>query len=561
MSQRRKEEIKKRKRAFWLRLGIVGVIVLLLAGLLSYYKFFRRVQPEDFIPENPITFLLIDINPDSAQNDSLEKLAINLGDEDIFERYIEGQFFQGISKDNLKIEEEDLKSWLGDKLVISKVRLKGDPQSKSAHVVEINNVVKAKDILGSINENIKKRGSVVSAEEFRGIDIVYIESSQEASAAYAFYDDYLLLSEDPAGIKMMVDTAIGRNKSLDSDRIYRRVKRKLKGDDFVVFAFLDLVESLREVTQLSDQIDIPFLGQIPTDTRFNLGIVFKAQDDGVRMQTLLGGENESYEKKKGFKPNLASTVPANAAFYWEGQDVQSFVERLLVSQEKGLNESDREAKIELLKRGLSLQFGIDLDKDLFDSLDGRYGLVLFPEKEEKGLSAGLILTRKEGEEVEDNMKKLEELAVQEINDKLIKEGEGNVSFINQTYKNTTFRFAKLPDSIKVDIYYAVLSDKIIFATGPNALSSLIDASTGSSSDALADSTTFNKTYQKIDSKKATRLVYLNMPNTFTWLDSFGYIEYDTLQDEYRRLRGVGFLSQNSNEGGWAEGFLSVKEDK
>lgn len=559
MSQRRKEEIKRKKKAFRLRLGIVAVVVLLLVGLVTYYKYFRRLQPEGFIPENPISFLLIDINPDSEQNASLDELADNLGDEEIFKKYIEGQFFRGISKDNLKIEEDDLKSWLGEQLVISKVRLGSGQESKSTHVVDVKNVVKAKDVLGTVNENVKRRGNVVNTEEFRGIDIIHVTGGQR-DLAYAFYENYLLFSEDPTGIKMMVDTAIGRNKSLASDRVYRRVKRKLKGDDFVVFAFLDLVESLREITKLSDQIDIPFLGNISTDTRFNMGIVFQAQPDGVRMTTLLGGENEPYEKKKGFKPNLTSSAPADAAFYWEGQEIQSLIERLLVSQEKKLSQADREAKIELLKRGISLQFGLDLDKDIFDVLEGRYALVFFPEKEEKGLSAGLVLSKEEGKSVEDNMKKLEQLAAQEINDKLVKEGEGEVSFISQTYKNTSYRLAKLPASVKVDIYYAILSDKIIIATGPKALGGLIDAAADTSDDVLANNKTFLNTYQEIDSKKATRLIYLNLPRAFTWLDSFGYLEYDSLQDEYRRLRGVGFLNQRSSEGGWAEGFLSVKED-
>lgn len=528
-----------------------------MAGLFSYYKFFRKIKPENFIPENPITFLLIDINPDSEQNNSLDELAANLGDEDIFKKYLEGQFFQGISEDNLKIEEDDLKSWLGEKLVVSKIRV-GDKESKSAHVIGVKNMVKARDILGTINENIKKRGSVVSTEEFRNVNIVYIEGSQE-DMAYAFYEDFLLFSEDPAGIKVMVDTAIGRNKSLASDRIYRRIKRKLKGDDFVVFAFVDLLESLREITKISDQISIPYLGQISTDARFNLGIVFQAQGDGIKMRTLLGGENESYEKKKGFKPNLASVVPDNTALYWEGQEVQSLVERLLVSQEGEQSQVDREAKIELLKRGISLQFGLDLDEDVFNMLEGRYALALFPEKEEKGISAGLVLNRKKGESAEDNLKRLEELALEEINDKLVEEGEGKVSFINQTYKNTPYRLARLPESIKIDIYYAVLDDKIIIATGLKALSSLINAAEGTSGDVLADDKIFDDTYKKIDSKEATRLIYLNTPNAFTWLDSFGYLEYNTLSDEYRRLRGVGFLSQHSNEGGWAEGFLSVKE--
>ncbi|MBU1178197.1 DUF3352 domain-containing protein [Patescibacteria group bacterium] len=558
MSQRRRNEIKRKKKKFWLRLGIMTVAVLLVVGLISYYKFFRRLKPENFIPENPITFLLIDINPNSEQNNALDKLAINLGDEEIFKRYIEGQFFRGISKDNLKIEEGDLKSWLGEKLVISKVKL-SSRENKSAHVVEIKNLVKAKDILGTINENVKKRGSVVSTEEFRGTEIVYIESSQEGMA-YAFYENFLLFSEDPAGIKMMIDTVIGRNKSLSSDRVYRRIKRKLKGDDFTVFAFVDLVESLREVTELSDQINIPFLGQISSDSRFNMGIVFKARDNGIQMTTLLGGDNESYEKKKDFKPDLANSVPANTAFYWEGQEIQSLAERLLVSSEEGLSQEEREAKIELLKKGISLQLGLDLDKDIFTMLEGRYGLAIFPEKEEKGLSAGLILAREKREEAEDKMKKLEELAVREINDKIVKEGEGQVGFIDQTYKNVPYRLAKLPASIKVDIYYAVLTDKIIIATGPKAFGSLVDAAEGTTRDVLAENEIFRNTYQEINSEKATRLVYLNLPHSLTWLDNFNYLEYDTLQDEYRRLRGVGFLSQSSNEGGWAEGFLSVKED-
>src|SRR3989339_2065967 len=171
MSQRRREEIKKQKRTSWLRFGVIALAVLIIAGVLIHYKFLQKTQPEDFIPENPITFLLIDINPDSEQNIALEKLAVNLGDEKIFQRYIEDQFFQGLSEENLKIEEEELKSWLGDQLAISKIKL-GSQETRSAHVVEVKNIDKIKELLGTVNENARRRGSIVNTEEFRGAEIV-----------------------------------------------------------------------------------------------------------------------------------------------------------------------------------------------------------------------------------------------------------------------------------------------------------------------------------------------------------------------------------------------------
>jgi hypothetical protein len=558
VSKRRKEEKKKRKRSVLVQLGVVCCVVLVVVGVLAYQKFVRGVKPEDFIPENPVAFLLIDINPDSEQNVALEKLAVNLGNENIFREYIESQFFQGISKDNLKINEEDLKSWLGEKLVISRIELSSQ-EDRSAHVVEVKNVEKAKEVLSVINENIKRRGSVVGFEDFRDVNIVFIEGQEDI--AYAFYDDFLLVSEDPAGIKTMIDTISGKNRSLSSDRIYNRLKRKLKGEKHVVFAFFDLVKSLRYVSKFGSQLDVSFIDKIASEARMNLGAVFTARENGVEVNVLLGGNGESYgQKKKGFEPGLASKVPAGIVAYVEGQEFKSFVERLFAGQGEDLSEEDVKAKAEIVKRGINLQFGLDLDEDVFDMFGGRYGFVLFPFKEGKGFSAGIILDRDESVDAEEKLKKIEEIVLGEINNKLIRNEEEKVTFFDREYKGQKYRLAKLPDSIRLDIYYTVLPTKVIVATTKTALTSLIDSVSFKASETLVQNSRFKKTYKEIKSKDTARLIFVDIDNLFELLDKFEYLKYSTLKDEFRRMESLGFLSRYSSEGGWADGFLLVREE-
>ena len=555
MSQRRREEIKQKKRSRWLRWGIVTAAILILAGVFVYYKFLQKTNPENFIPENPITFLLIDINPDSQQNTALEKLATNLGDEEIFKNFIEGQFFRGLSKDNLKIEEEELKSWLGDRLVISKIKL-GSQESRSAHIIDVKNIGKIKELLGIVNESARKHGSVVSAEEFRGTEIVSLAGNE--GIAYALYDNFLLVSEDATGVKTMVDTVLGRNKSLANDKVYRRIKRGLRGDKFITFAFVDLVESLKLLAGYSNQLDLSFLDRVASGSRFNMGAVFTAENNGVAVKTLLGGDNESNERKKGFEPNLASAIPAGVTAYIEGQEFPALVERLLAGQGEGLSKEDIEAKAEMVKRGIALQYDLDLDEDLFTMLSGQYGFVLFPFKETKGISAGLVLDINKDKNAVEKMKKIEDLVEKEINDKLIKEDDQDINFVDRDYKDKKYRFAKLPDEIKLDIYYAVLPDKIVIATGKTALTKLIDSASGSTEEVLAEDNNFRTTYQEINSKDANRLIYVDLPQAFEWLDKFEYYQYTSLDDKYRHLQGVGFLSQRSRKGGGSDGYLSVE---
>jgi len=558
MSQTQKEERQSLKTKSIVKWSAIFIVIVLIAAFIAYQLFYKKIEAENFVPENPTSLMLIDINPDSEQNLSLDKLAMNLGNENIFSDYLEGQFFQGISPENLKLDTQDLKSWLGDKLVISKIKL-SNLEDRSAHIVEVKNIEKAKEVLGAINENIKKKGSVVTNEEFRHIGINFIEG--ENNVAYALYDNFLLVSEDPAGIKMMIDTRTGRNKSLLSDKVYKKLRKKLKADDFVVFTFIDVISTLKYISGLSPQIDFSFIDRVASSGRINVGAVFTAKENGVEANILLGGSGDSYEKKKGFKPNLAEKIPADVSFYIEGQDIKSFTERLIVGgMGDNLSDEDLQAKSELLKKGINLQFGVDLEKDLFSLLTGRYAFMLFPEKEGKGYSVGIILESSNKEETAEKMKKIEEIVADQINKNIIKDEKKQVAFYDREYKNFKYRFAKLPEDIKLDIYYAVLEDEIIITSTKDALTKLLDSSRENADNILADSQDFQDTYTEIESKDATRLIYVDMDKTFRFFDNFEILKYTKVQDELRSLNNMGFLNKYSGEGGWAQGFISVKQD-
>ncbi len=556
MSQRYQEEKNKQKNKKAIKIIVIVLIILTLCSLLVFQLFFKKLKAESFIPENPISVMLININPDSKQNLVLEKLALNLGNENIFKNYLESQFFKGISAENLKIDEEDLKSWIGDKLIISRIKISSS-DDRSAHLVEVKNIEKAREVLNIINDNIQKRGSVVTHEDFRGVDIVFIEG--ENDVAYAMSENFLLVSEDPAGIKMMIDTSLGRNRSLSSDKVYNSLKRKLKANDYVVFAFVDIVDTLKYISSFSRQVDFSFLDNVASSERINLGAVFSARDDGVEANMLLGGSGKSYEKKKGFEPGLAEKVPNDVALYIEGQDIQSFTERLLAGQGENLSDKDIAAKGELLKRGLNLQFGVDMEQDLFNYLSGKYAFMLFPIKEGKGFSAGLILETKDQKELTEKMKKIEQVAAEQINKNLIKDENKKISFIDREYKGTSYRYAKLSEDIKADIFYAVLENELVLATSKPALTKLID-SANNKQNSLARSAKFNNNYQMIKSSDATRLVYLDMKNAFEFLDNYEFLKYTTVQDEFRKIESFGFLNKYIGEGGWAQGFISIKNN-
>lgn len=554
MSDRKKSEVQTNKRNRIIKIFIVILLIVGISGVLTYQLFFKKVKAEHFIPEDPTSVLLININPDSQQNLALENLALNLGDENIFKQYLQDQFFQGISVENLKIDEQDLKAWIGNNLIISRIKL-SSVESRSAHVIEVKNIEKAQEILNVINDNIEKRGSVVTSEEFRGKNVIFIEG--ENDVAYCLYDNFLLVSEDPSGVKLMIDTKLGRNKALASDKVFKKLKRKLKADDYVVFAFIDILDTLKYISGFSDQLNFAFLDNLASSERVNVGAVFTARDDGVETNILLGGSGQSYEKKKGFKPSLSEKVPSDLALYVEGQDIQSFVERLLTSQGGELSDEDAEAKAELLKKGLNLQFGVDFDEDLFNYLSGKYAFMLFPVKDGKGFSAGLILERNSEEGLLDKMKKIEDVVIDQINKNVVKEEQDNISFIDREYKGVTYRYAKLPQEIKADIFYAVLDKELIITSSKTALTNLIDSSRVKQN-ALSEEKKFQKNYQVIKSDDATRLIYLDMASAFDFLDNYEFLKYTTVQDEFRRIESVGFLNKYIGEGGWAQGFISIK---
>jgi len=373
MSKRRKQEKQRNQRNKKLVI-FIAIIAILIFGLGIFWSSYSRYQAkrsiESFVGTDLVALTLIDINKDSEQSEKLKQVGLKLGDEKYFSNFLKNLILKDVDPKDLKIEEELFLGWIGNQMAIGNIRV--TPKKSSQIIaIEIKNHDLLEDFVFAFEDRLEEKGFVIEREEFRDLEIVKIKKSGEIS--FTIMEDYLLVSEFDDGLKKMVDTKLGRDKSIAFDKDYKRAKRKLKKNDGAVFVYGDLVELVTAITKSSFKLDKTWTDRMESfDEKYYVAAKLTAEEDKVKARLHLPKMGNEGDAKK-VKSIFGDVVSPDAAFFTEGASLKSLFVNIIAGESE-----DPEASFELFSKGAKVEYGIDL-KDIADLVNQQYAFYVSPD--------------------------------------------------------------------------------------------------------------------------------------------------------------------------------------
>lgn len=502
MSQRRKQNLQKEKRNKKLIIFIAVLIVLIFGmGMIfaMYSNNIAKKSMESFVPNDLVSFAIIDINKDSKQNIKLTEIAKRMGSDKVFSDYLQSLVLSGITPTDLKIDENTFYGWLGQKIAVGNIRVTNDRFSK-IFLVEIKNQELLNNFLNIFNDSLEKKGYVVNKEDFRDRQIINI--TRKNNLSYTIYNNYLLVSEFPDGLKKMIDTKLGNNKSLAYDGNYKKAKNKLNNQDGVVFIYGDVLELMKVFLKSNLKLDDDILGKLKDiGGKYYAGAKFEATEDKILAKIYMPELYKISDNKK-IKPKFADFVSSSAAFYMEGASLKPMLTSLVTG-----NSKDPSAEFSLISRGAKLEYGIDLNEFL-DLLSGQYGLYLAPDFTNEKIRVALMIDIKGKDNAQEKINNIEgslaNLVKKYLND------DKDTNFITRKNKDVTYKVMNLPKKA-FDLGYFVKDDKLVIFSSEKILENL------QSDDKLNGDIDF----KEFGNTKTEQLIYVSIDNLLKLSSNFG----------------------------------------
>jgi len=502
VSQRRKQYIQNQKRNKKLII-IIAIFIMLIFGLGMIFSMYShniaKKSLESFVPNDLVSFAIVDIDKDSKQNVELAEIARRMGNDAVFSDYLQGLVLSGITPDDLKIDKNTFYGWLGKKIAVGNIRVTNDRFSK-IFLVEIKNQDLLNNFLSVFNDSLAKKGYIVDKEDFRGRQIVNI--TRKYNISYTVYDNYLLVSEFPDGMKKMLDTKLGKESALSYDGKYKKAKNKLKNGDGVVFIYGDVLELMKVFLKSNLKLDDDIIGKLKEiGGKYYAGARFSATDDKILAKIYMPELYKISDNKK-IKPKFADFVSSNTAFYMEGASLKPLLTSLVTG-----NSADPNAEFALIARGAKLEYGIDLNETL-DIMGGQYGFYLAPDFTNEKIRLALIVDLKNKDNTQEKMTNAEG-SITKLVGKYLNDNK-EVKFITRKNKDITYKVMNLPKKA-FDLGYFIKDDKLIVFSSEKILENL------QSSDKLNSIDDF----KELEKTKSEQMIYISVPDLLKLSSNFG----------------------------------------
>lgn len=547
MSKRRKARKKKQKQRLVATVLAVVAGISLLAVFIVYTVFIRREPPATFFPENPVFYSRFDLTPSLGQARSFLEVSQKFENPEIFSDFVVDFIFGNVDRDQFNLETEDLVGWVGDEVSIGNIST-SDFDTSSVMVVHVKNNEKVQEFLENLNDQLRKRGDAINEVDFRNERIVNITGRSDIS--YAVTRNYLLVANSESGIKKMLDVHFGVERSLDESVDYNNVEKALKGNGEMVFFYYDLLEfAITILDNLNLGGSDELLGRLGYGATLPSGFVMIPEGDGFKTR-ILAHEGEGGEEN--FEEKLTKFVPHDLVFYLEGNNLSEFAEGILVGD--AANEEDFNAKSEGIKRAIELQYGFNIDDDLFPLMNEQYAFALLRGSEKGNVNAALILELNDQQIAEQKVQEIENLVLEGV--KQLTEEEGR-QFTTRTYDSEEYRRLNLPNDLNFDVHYRISEGKMVLTTTEDAMKTFIDLEKGG--EKLADDVLFKQSVSQVDVRKSRQLIYLEPQAGLKLVGELTPFEYGFVDQELRKLESLSLKSHNTKEGVILEGFLKIRD--
>lgn len=381
--------------------SIVGLIVL-LGGFVSLAYFdpfgwhvFGRLDgeydaalvaiPTDAIGYMGINFLETNITRGQEIFDAFNEAIKEANNEDT---EAEAQKFL---LEELGIQKEDVTAWLGQYAGLGLLELttdgSGELQSAEwvAAVESLDNAA-ADAFLAKLQTGLtQKWDAAPTTESYQGFTLTVFANDDVAKrVAFTRSGNLVLIGSTPTTLKRAIDTQNG--ESLATSAEYTAVTDQLPANRMIT-VYLNGAKWIDIFQQMSNQMGL--VGTSGQDLASlngfqNIGLSVLLNDSGIQVDTSMtydAAQMSEFQKQilannSNLTTQTASLFPADTILYTSGRSLNllwpGMKEQLLKQEDMTADDLDEAMK------SFADQFGFNPETDLFNYLDGEYGIALVP---------------------------------------------------------------------------------------------------------------------------------------------------------------------------------------
>ncbi|OIP94788.1 hypothetical protein AUK40_06710 [Candidatus Wirthbacteria bacterium CG2_30_54_11] len=534
-------EKKKGKGGMFLGLGLLLLLVLgIFGGVWAYrgelpvvgqFPFpeltnrIRSITSQnilDLVPQD--TVMLAEINSDRESSSYTNLIAL----WHLFPKYKEWEqtIFTDMSDtaDSTLTWDADIEPWLGNEVVAfmqSIPMTATDPALSGTSPMGF--IVSSTDMDATrtfINTLVEQEKAKATTSTYKGITIIQMESQDAAAdilpdpnsllspsttttdsiagttpsqSQIAYIDSYLVVTNTRDMMEKVIETYQSAARFSQKDG-FSKIRSDLPSDALARF-YVDMGAVFEAASQAPTDPTLEgttdFLTNSALKDAYGLaGFAITAQKDG-----LLISSQVSYDQAKLaeagisstpslFTPELIASVPGDAAFYTEGNDLRSSIQDILTTMENS-NANFKDGYSAFKKQLAGFPFNFDIDADLLGWMNGRYAVALAPEGDTFSIS--IIFTIEDQEAVSANLDKLRGMLQTLIYPQFAADTASPPSveslFTQQTIAGVdvwTLDYPNLPEYAKVS--YAFVGSRLVLTNTPQTIANYgaVEAGTAAS---------------------------------------------------------------------------------
>ena len=556
--------VEPRRSRRWLRwaviAGLASLLVVMLCGavLLGVYfllGFHRTNQTARMVPAD--TPMLLSFSPDPRQaihfrtaQDAQSALALFGAIPGV--REAAEEIGAQLSQDYDIEWDRDIMSWIGPEvgLAILDTEVEGSDVPPMILTAATRNQRKSDAFLLKLRQALEDQDMVFAEEEYKGVQIVYVEPEYEGAfaPALATVKGLVVIGSDLGAVHQAIDTGGTRGATNLADQAtYKRVMDQLPGNRLGYFY-------VSSETLLDELQDVE--AQVGLGSPQAVGMSFSLEGAGVRLDYVVSVDPESLSAAqreaadaRANRRETAGLLPAGTLAYLTSRDLLTAWETTLAPN------ADTEAFGATLDE-IRSQTGVDLVDDVIARLTGEYAIALLPDssgllgQEEVPLGLIVLAQVEQPEELKASLDSLSKALVEEA------------GILDQDQiDGTTFAVVKDPNG-GGQLGYGLKGDLLIIGTSRNMLQAAVQGE----DQPLAGDETFRAavnplpdratSYLFIDVDGVVRLVYEQMSPT----EKADFDE--NIRAYLDPLRAIGLGAEPIDRQGMARGtlFLHIRQD-
>jgi len=443
---------------------LAGIVVVVVIAVWFYF-FGKASTAAKLVPADNMMY--IQMNPDAGD--------IIPSDDGSYLENLGAVFWSSFSLNNPWFSfEDDVKPWLGDQVVLTKAS--PDLLDPFVLIAEVGDKSEALRTVEGLQDKFSDGSTSLSKERYKGVDIYQLEDQVMMSGCY--FKGYIVLSSQIESVKEIIRVGSGDESSLAGTKQFKKLSENLTADDqdlslLVSLRLRQVLETTASALGIKTQLLVKRL-DFPDEMLFCLAMW--PQESGLQLKTYLGSAR--FEGMSGSEIHMQNTVPRDIIAYFEGENITSLLREFADD--------------------------VQINEDALTWAKGSYAVSLIPQSGDRISALTLAI------EVAD-----EELAAAKIREaepvllgSLASIGiTGDTEFKDGEINNISTRYANFDSGIRMNLNYALIDNKLIFATSPEAMSSMIEVNSGNVA-SLADNQDFDIALAKTQASRQTAFAFL-----------------------------------------------------